>query len=87
MPLPRWNRNIGTRLALFLALLEPFVDTIIVCTITGLVIVVTGAHLQTDAESGIAMTSWAFETVFPWFPPILTLIAVLFAFSTMISWS
>ncbi len=69
------------------ALLEPFVDTIIVCTITGLVIVVTGAHLQTDAESGIAMTSWAFETVFPWFPPILTLIAVLFAFSTMISWS
>ena len=69
------------------ALLEPFVDTIIVCTITGLVIVVTGAHLQTDAESGIAMTSWAFATVFPWFPPVLTLIAVLFAFSTMISWS
>ena len=33
------------------------------------------------------MTSWAFETVFPWFPPVLALIAVLFAFSTMISWS
>ena len=33
------------------------------------------------------MTSWAFETVFPWFPPVLSLIAVLFAFSTMISWS
>jgi len=69
------------------ALLEPFIDTIIVCTITGLVIVVTGAHLQTDIGGGIAMTSWAFETVFPWFPPVLTLIAVLFAFSTMISWS
>jgi len=69
------------------ALLEPFVDTIIVCTITGLVIVVTGAHVQAGAEGGIAMTSWAFETVFPWFPPVLTLIAVLFAFSTMISWS
>jgi len=69
------------------ALLEPFIDTIIVCTITGLVIVVTGAHLQPDAGSGISMTSWAFATVFPWFPPVLSLIAVLFAFSTMISWS
>ena len=69
------------------ALLEPFIDTIIVCTITGLVIVVTGAHLQPELGKGIAMTSWAFETVFPWFPPVLTLIAVLFAFSTMISWS
>ena len=69
------------------ALLEPFIDTIIVCTITGLVIVVTGAHLQPDLEKGIAMTSWAFSTVFPWFPPVLSFIAVLFAFSTMISWS
>ena len=69
------------------ALLEPFVDTIIVCAITGLVIVVTGAYLQPDVGSGISMTSWAFSTVFPWFPPVLSLIAVLFAFSTMISWS
>jgi AGCS family alanine or glycine:cation symporter len=69
------------------ALLEPFVDTIIVCSITGLVIVVTGAHIQPDIGSGISMTSWAFSTVFPWFPPVLSLIAVLFAFSTMISWS
>jgi AGCS family alanine or glycine:cation symporter len=69
------------------ALLEPFIDTIIVCTITGLVIVVTGAYLQPDVGSGIAMTSLAFSTVFPWFPPVLSFIAVLFAFSTMISWS
>jgi AGCS family alanine or glycine:cation symporter len=69
------------------ALLEPFVDTIIVCTITGLVIVVTGAYLEPDVGSGIAMTSMAFATVFPWFPPLLSFIAVLFAFSTMISWS
>lgn len=69
------------------ALLEPFVDTIIVCTITGLVIVVTGAYLQPDVGSGISMTSSAFSTVFPWFPPVLSFIAVLFAFSTMISWS
>ncbi|MDJ0848705.1 MAG: alanine/glycine:cation symporter family protein [Myxococcota bacterium] len=67
------------------ALLEPFVDTIVVCTMTGLVLVVTGAH-ELDL-AGIRMTSAAFETVFPWFPTVLSLIAVLFAFSTMISWS
>jgi AGCS family alanine or glycine:cation symporter len=69
------------------ALLEPFIDTIIVCTMTGLVLVITGAHTNPDAGSGITMTSWAFATVFPWFPLVLTFIAVLFAFSTMISWS
>ncbi|MCP5065509.1 MAG: alanine:cation symporter family protein, partial [bacterium] len=68
------------------ALLEPFVDTIVVCTMTGLVIVVTGAHLQPDV-SGITMTSWAFESAFPWFKVVLGITAVLFAFSTMISWS
>jgi AGCS family alanine or glycine:cation symporter len=69
------------------ALLEPFVDTIIVCTMTGLVIVVTGAYDHPDAGSGIQMTSFAYATVFPWFPRVLSLCAVLFAFSTMISWS
>jgi len=69
------------------ALLEPFVDTLVVCTMTGLVLVVTGAHEAPDAGTGIAMTSWAFATVFPWFPIVLSIIAVLFAFSTMISWS
>jgi AGCS family alanine or glycine:cation symporter len=69
------------------ALLEPFVDTIIVCTTTGLVLVVTGAHMAPDAGEGIQMTSWAFASVFPWFPLLLSFTAVLFAFSTMISWS
>ncbi len=69
------------------ALLEPFVDTIIVCTMTGLVIVVTGAYAHPEAGSGIQMTSFAFATVFPWFPVVLSITAVLFAFSTMISWS
>jgi AGCS family alanine or glycine:cation symporter len=67
------------------ALLEPFIDTLIVCTMTGLVIVITGAYKEDLA--GIAMTSMAFATVFPWFPTILTITAILFAFSTMISWS
>ena len=69
------------------ALLEPFIDTIVVCTTTALVIVVTGAWNAPDAGSGITMTAWAFATVFPWFPKVLTVVAVLFAFSTMISWS
>ena len=69
------------------ALLEPFVDTIVVCTMTGLVLVVTGAYAAPDAGEGIQMTSQAFATVFPWFPIVLSFIASLFAFSTMISWS
>jgi len=69
------------------ALLEPFIDTIVVCTTTALVIVVTGAWNDPAAGSDITMTSYAFATVIPWFPKVLTVIAVLFAFSTMISWS
>jgi len=70
------------------ALLEPFIDTIVVCTMTALVVVVTGAYLPSnEAGTGIAMTSWAFAKVFSWFPTVLSFTAVLFAFSTMISWS
>ncbi|MGJ8656702.1 MAG: alanine/glycine:cation symporter family protein [Akkermansiaceae bacterium] len=68
------------------ALLEPFVDTVIVCTMTGLVIVITGMHEQSGLD-GIALTSSAFSQVISWFPYILTASVVLFAFSTMISWS
>jgi AGCS family alanine or glycine:cation symporter len=69
------------------ALLEPFVDTIVVCTMTGLVLVVTGAYADPEAGEGIQMTSTAFASVLPWFPVVLSFTAVLFAFSTMISWS
>ncbi|MGH7288298.1 MAG: alanine/glycine:cation symporter family protein [Myxococcota bacterium] len=69
------------------ALLEPFIDTVIVCHMTGLVMVVTGAYANPEAGSGIAATSWAFESVFPFFKYILALTAFLFAYSTMISWS
>jgi len=68
------------------SLLEPFIDTIIVCTMTGLVVVVTGAY-QMEESNGILMTANAFATVIPWFPIVLSIAAVLFAFSTMISWS
>ncbi len=69
------------------ALLEPFIDTVVICTMTALVIVVTGAYNHPAAGEGIEMTAFAFATVFPWFPIVLSITAVLFAFSTMISWS
>ena len=68
-------------------LLEPFIDTMIVCMMTGLVLVVTGAYANPEAGSGINMTSYAFASVYPWFPYLLSLTAILFAFSTQISWS
>ncbi len=73
----------------FVALLEPMIDTIIVCTMTALTIVITGAWNDPDASrlGGVGLTSRAFESVLPWFPNLLALAVVLFAFSTMISWS
>ena len=73
------------------ALLEPFIDTVVVCTMTALVIVITGEYNNfsgdTSNEAGIRLTSAAFSSVISWFPYVLTLAVVLFAFSTMISWS
>ena len=72
----------------FVALYEPFIDTVVVCTITALVIIVTGTwDPSIDPNQGVALTSAAFESSVSWFPWILTLAVVLFAFSTMISWS
>ncbi len=71
------------------SLLEPFIDTIVICTITALVIgtaQVADPTFAGDAQ-GVAMTSAAFEREFSWFPIPLAFAALLFAFSTMISWS
>ncbi|MGB0680285.1 MAG: alanine/glycine:cation symporter family protein [Polyangiales bacterium] len=67
------------------ALLEPFIDTIVVCTVTALVVTVTGAY-RSPAE-GVLMTSGAFGSVLPWFPTLLSVATFFFAFSTMLSWS
>jgi AGCS family alanine or glycine:cation symporter len=70
------------------SLLEPFIDTVVICTITALVIVITGSHnLAREGLEGVAITSAAFESSISWFPYVLALAVVLFAFSTMISWS
>lgn len=78
----------------FVALLEPFIDTVLVCTMTALVIIISGygdpmtcGQIAKGDPDGISLTSAAFSTVIDWFPYVLTLAVVLFAFSTMISWS
>jgi len=89
------------------ALLEPFIDTVVICTMTALVIIffnIDGANMQSVFEygavdgssvilngggqlGGVDLTSQAFDSVIPGFSYILTIAIVLFAFSTMISWS
>ncbi|MFU1476477.1 alanine/glycine:cation symporter family protein [Roseovarius sp. C7] len=88
----------------FVSLLEPFIDTVVICTMTALVIIITGqlmvdpntglymvgegGAIQTvDGNSGVALTSAAFSASFGWFKYILAIAVILFAFSTMISWS
>jgi len=68
------------------ALLEPFIDTIVVSTMTALIVIVTGAY-KIQGLSGIEITSAAYASVFPWFPKILAVAVVLFAYTTMLTWS
>src|SRR5690606_23218167 len=81
----------------FVALLEPFIDTVIICTMTALTIVIASPASWTsgflavnqngeDAPDGVTVTSDAFATVLPWFPYLLTVAVVLFALSTLITW-
>ncbi|WP_435311119.1 alanine/glycine:cation symporter family protein [Primorskyibacter sedentarius] len=89
----------------FVSLLEPFIDTVVICTMTALVIIITGqlmvnpdtglymlneagsAIATVDGNSGVALTSAAFSSTFGWFKYVLAIAVILFAFSTMISWS
>ncbi|MGI9352065.1 MAG: alanine/glycine:cation symporter family protein [Rhizobiaceae bacterium] len=87
----------------FVSLLEPFIDTVVICTMTALVIIITGqlvidpatGNYLTEAgkivtvngTSGVGLTSAAFGSAIGWFPYILAIAVILFAFSTMISWS
>jgi len=77
------------------ALLEPFIDTVIVCTMTALVIVITGVYAdQSDTvrnfietNQGAALTAEGMRREISWFPYVLSAATFLFAYSTMISWS
>ncbi|SOD64122.1 alanine or glycine:cation symporter, AGCS family [Streptomyces zhaozhouensis] len=83
------------------AMIEPFVDTVIICTMTALTIIIADGGMYNDARDavasgegdgvsgtsvGISITSDAFETALPWFPQVLTVAVILFAFSTVITW-
>ena len=68
------------------AILEPFIDTMIICFLTGLIITVTGVYNTSDSD-GVMLTSAAFATVIDWFPIVLSVAVSLFAFSTMLTWS
>ncbi|MFH6602050.1 alanine/glycine:cation symporter family protein [Maribacter algicola] len=72
------------------ALLEPFIDTVVVCTMTALVLIVTG-QIQVGTEisdaQGVVLTANALASGVWWFPYLLALAVILFAFSSMISWS
>lgn len=75
------------------ALLEPFIDTVVICTMTALVIIITGVYDNPEYADliangqGAALTSEAFRSAISWFPAVLSVAVVLFAYSTMISWS
>lgn len=71
----------------FVSLLEPFIDTVVICTMTALVIILTGVYTNEAGLGGVELTSKAFESGLSWFPYVLSLAVVLFAFSTLISWS
>lgn len=70
----------------FTSLVEPFIDTMVVCTMTALVLIFTGMH-EVDGLGGVELTSDAFGSVVSWFPSVLAFAVFLFAFSTMVSWS
>lgn len=81
------------------ALLEPFIDTVVICTMTALVVIISGygdigqqQAFESFSQGGgndaaIALTSSSFEQSIPWFPVVLSGAVILFALSTMVSWS
>ena len=69
------------------AVLEPFIDTVVICTMTALAIVITGTYADEASAPGVQTTSAAFESVVGWFPIVLAVAVVLFAYSTMLAWS
>lgn len=77
----------------FVASLEPFIDTIVICFLTGMTVLITNAYIAPQfagsSSEGAAVTLLAFKSVGAlsgWFPYVLAISIMLFAFSTMISW-
>ncbi|MFT7219199.1 MAG: AGCS family alanine or glycine:cation symporter [Candidatus Azotimanducaceae bacterium] len=73
----------------YVAMLEPFIDTVVICSFTALVVVTTLYYdpMIYQGLDGVAMTSAAFERNVSWSPYLIAIAALLFAFSTMIAWA
>lgn len=74
------------------SLLEPFIDTVVICTMTALVIIISNIdhniiEYGQSVTGGVELTALAFDSAIPHFSIVLTIAVILFAFSTMISWS
>ena len=71
------------------SMLEPFIDTVVICNLTALVIVLTGSYgvnIPSDIN-GSELTALAFSQVVSWFPYLLAVVIFLFGFSTTLAWS
>jgi AGCS family alanine or glycine:cation symporter len=73
------------------AMIGPFIDTIVICTMTALVCMITGTYLEPEFRgegfAGTSLTAAAFDSVIPGARYVLAFAVMMFAFSTMISWS
>lgn len=69
------------------AMMGPFIDTVIICLVTALVIVVSGVYQQGQGMAGVELTSNAFATAIPMAPWLLAFCVFLFAYSTLIGWA
>ncbi len=67
-------------------MIGPFIDTVVICTMTALILIVSGVY-NVEGLEGVSMTKAAFESTFSWFPAVLSVCVFFFAYSTMISWS
>lgn len=68
-----------------IAMLGTFIDTIVICTMTGLVLILTGAW--SSGEQGAALTAHAFSSVLPHGDKVVAISLALFAFTTILGWS
>ena len=68
------------------SMLGPVIDTVVICLITALVIVISGVPTGEEGVQGVQLTSAAMATGASWFPYILTLTVFLFAYSTLLTW-
>ena len=71
----------------YVALLEPFIDTVVICTMTALTLIFSGVYTNPNHLEGAQLTSAAFSTFAPWAPYVLLLCMFLFVYSTLIGWS